>query len=190
MVQANSKAQAGLEYLMTYGWALILIATLVGVLVFIVSSPASSATFSSSNPTKILMKGGTIDDSDVVEVKLSNITGGTINVTGIELTGAFSTSYFFEPQAKLNGINISLITPSNPVMVAGGGLLDFTEIDYGNDGIGKIEISYVDYAGLSRDLNITGGRGGGNFPYCGDGECTGNESDGYSTAYCWADCFA
>ena len=48
----NKKTQAGIEYLMTYGWALILVVTVIGVLVFIVSTPIQDVTFRSSDPTK------------------------------------------------------------------------------------------------------------------------------------------
>jgi len=49
----NNGAQASLEYVMTYGWALVLIISVISVLVFIVSSPASDVTFSSSDPTNL-----------------------------------------------------------------------------------------------------------------------------------------
>ncbi len=84
----NSTAQAALEYLMTYGWALVLIATVVAVLVFIVSS-SSSVVFSSSDPTKILMKGGSLLGSDA-EIKMQNITGGSIDVTSVSMTSNYS----------------------------------------------------------------------------------------------------
>ena len=50
----NSHAQAGLEYLMTYGWALVIIVTVVGVLFAVISPPTSSFTCASSNPKIIL----------------------------------------------------------------------------------------------------------------------------------------
>ncbi len=56
-------AQAGLEYLMTYGWALVLIATIIGALVFIASTPASDIHFSSSAPNKFLVEGGSLSQS-------------------------------------------------------------------------------------------------------------------------------
>lgn len=75
-----NRAQAGLEYLMTYGWALIIIATVIGVLVFIIGSPSSSVQFSSSDPAKILLKSGAMQDT-VMQAKLQNITGGKITIT-------------------------------------------------------------------------------------------------------------
>ena len=89
----NKKGQAALEYLMTYGWALIVIAIVVGVLVFIVASPAGGVTCNSSNPTKILFKssnyvaGAAVSDSLSV-VQLQNATGGDIDLdTACTATG-------------------------------------------------------------------------------------------------------
>ena len=87
MFQTNQKAQSALEYLMTYGWALVLIAAVIGVLVFIVSSPASEVTFSSSDPMKILMKGGAVEGT-TTRVKLINATGGEIEINNIMASGA------------------------------------------------------------------------------------------------------
>ena len=71
----RQRAQASLEYLMTYGWAMVIIISIVAILVFIVGSPASDITFSSSDPTKILLKAGAVSGTDA-EIVLQNITGG------------------------------------------------------------------------------------------------------------------
>ena len=56
----NKKAQAGLEYLMTYGWAIVLVASVMGALVFIVTESMASGEFRISDPTNFLIKGGQI----------------------------------------------------------------------------------------------------------------------------------
>ncbi len=81
MLFPKPRAQAGLEYLMTYGWALVMIATIVGALVF-VFSPPSGASFSSSDPTKMLLKGG-VASGGGAQIKLQNITGGLIKITSL-----------------------------------------------------------------------------------------------------------
>ena len=146
----EQKAQAGLEYLMTYGWALIVIAIVVGVLVFIISSPASNVTFNSSDPTKIMLKAGNIDGSGNVEAIAQNTTGGEIQVTGFQLTGGLSGS-------KLNGVERTAITVPSPLIVPAGSELHFTEILYVGSGSvdGTINIQYTDFAGLSRSATIT-----------------------------------
>jgi len=52
----NSKAQAGLEYLMTYGWALVLIVTVAGVLFFVMAPPTNNFVCKTSQPEKIVLK--------------------------------------------------------------------------------------------------------------------------------------
>jgi len=53
----ENKAQAGLEYLMTYGWALVLVATVIGVLIIVVGGPAQQTACTISDPTKFTSKG-------------------------------------------------------------------------------------------------------------------------------------
>ena len=50
----DRRAQIGIEYLMTYGWALILIATIVASLAFFLAEPTGMS-FTSSQPEKIMI---------------------------------------------------------------------------------------------------------------------------------------
>lgn len=59
----GSKAQVGLEYVLTYSWALVLIAAIVGVLVFVVADPSSGTTVPST-PTEELVCNDSIDNDD------------------------------------------------------------------------------------------------------------------------------
>ncbi len=54
------EAQASLEYLMTYGWGLVLVATVVAVLAFVTSAPENQVFFHSSDLQKIMVKGGSV----------------------------------------------------------------------------------------------------------------------------------
>jgi len=146
----EQKAQISLEYLMTYGLALIIIAVVIGVIVFVVSSPVNKVTFNSSDPTKIMLNAGNMDDLGNVETIAQNITGGEIQVTSIQLTENFSGS-------KLNGLERTAITGLSPLTVPLGGELHFTEIVYtGSSNVdGAISIQYIDFAGLSRTATIT-----------------------------------
>jgi hypothetical protein len=144
----DNTGQSSLEYLMTYGWALILIATILGVLVFVISSPSSGATFTSSDPTKILLKAGTATSTDA-EIKLQNITGGRIEVTNSTKSSAFSGAI-----CTLN--SLALPTGSSSIQVTGGG-----EIDISCSGVsgssGTITLEYTDYAGFQRQVAISMG---------------------------------
>jgi len=135
----NQKAQAALEYLMTYGWALILIVSAIAVLVFIVSSPASSITFSSSDPTKILVRGGAVIGSDA-EIKVQNITGGRIEITAIMGEGYTNCTVDGES--------------ATPISVGAGSQMTL-DCDAPADAQGTITLDYTDFAGLQRTVTIT-----------------------------------
>jgi len=166
----DSKGQSGLEYLMTYGWALILIATVIGVLVFIVSTPASEVIFSSSEPNKIMLKGGTVSGT-IAEIKLQNITGGNLEVTSITGNGDYSG-------CTVNGFD----PPGDPsVSVSAGGqlLIECTSTSPGN---GTVALEYTDFANLSRTVIITGG--GGTSGGGGGGTPDGTPSNPFEITSC------
>jgi len=142
------RAQAGLEYLMTYGWALVLISVVVAVLVFIVGSPAGDATFSSSDPAKVMLKAGAVTDSGA-EIRLQNITGGSIEVTDSTLAGAFEGAI-----CTLN--DEAIPTGSSSVEVVAGGEMDISCSGM-LEGTGTITLQYLDYASLQRQVDITAG---------------------------------
>ncbi len=93
----NAKAQAGLEYLMTYGWALILIATVIGVMVFVTGTPANETLCNVDDPTsfqirevgEFRVKGYTLNGSrgDNVnwasDLKLQNASGEKMTIEGL-----------------------------------------------------------------------------------------------------------
>ena len=52
----KNKAQAGLEYLMTYGWALVIIVAVIGVLFLVINPGQNKFACNSSDPTKITLQ--------------------------------------------------------------------------------------------------------------------------------------
>jgi len=132
---------------MTYGWALILIATVIGVLVFIVSTPVSEVVFSSSEPNKIMLKGGTVSGT-TVEIRLQNITGGNITVTDADAPESFGT-------CSLNDESLPISSPTT-VLVTAGGPIDISCTD-ASDPSGTVEITYDDFANLTRTVGIIAG---------------------------------
>lgn len=162
----NSKAQSGLEYLMTYGWALVLLTAVIGILIFIVGSPGQNATFSSSDPTKILISAGAIQGITTTVV-LKNITGGSIVITNISPTG---TNY-----------STCTINESSPdISIAAGGTMDLECPLSGEDPTGAVGITYEDFADIERSviIRINGGTGAAVSPP-GGGGC---ESGGSGTS--------
>jgi len=73
--KVKQKAQSGLEYLLTYGWALVMIATIIGVLVFTVFEPQNVC--NSKNPMAFICDGITRND-DIVTMRLRNMAGQKI----------------------------------------------------------------------------------------------------------------
>jgi len=148
----NSKGQAALEYLMTYGWALIVIAIVVGVLVFIVSSPAGNVVCNSNDPAKIMVKASQIPGSfqsnatDIATIKITNLTGGNISSASCTATGAF-----LSPVAVADGCTTDL-TSGGEWTFSLNARADTTGSPFG---VSTILISYVDYATLSRTATIT-----------------------------------
>jgi len=148
----DKRGQAALEYLMTYGWALIVIAIVVGVLVFIVSSPAGDVVCSSSDPNKINVKASQVTaapeeaTTNFGTIILTNLTGGNMsNVTLGSVSGAFvgnTAGGLGLASSYTSGVEIRL-TPDD----AGAASQDHA--------VSIIVINYVDYAGLARDATIT-----------------------------------
>jgi len=83
------RAQAGLEYLLTYGWALIAIATIIGILVMLTGSNVNTETC--TNFLHLICKGVVTDGSRVTLI-LQNATGQAITInprTGIAFGGTY-----------------------------------------------------------------------------------------------------
>ena len=81
----DNKAQSALEYLMTYGWALIVNAIVIGVLIFVTSGATGGVKCQSQSTaiqvTEWAVKSGA-GDNNGVGLTLRNATGGTITPKG------------------------------------------------------------------------------------------------------------
>ncbi len=152
----NSKAQASLEYLMTYGWALILIATIISVLIFLVG-PFSNVVFSSDSPNKIMLRSGAMEGTTAVAI-VQNITGGSITVTSVT------------PSSNYSGCCLDGTPFSSNVAVSAGSSMTF-ECDLAqgqSDPTGAITVNYTDFANLPRTVVIS--LNGGTAPSSGSSQ--------------------
>jgi len=148
----GKRGQASLEYLLTYGWALILIAIIIGLLVFVVVRPSSGPIFTSSDPSKIAVRAATVNDS-VATIVLQNTTGGDLDIVSVSLDGALSG-------CKLNGVDFNsgngvLHAFTTPMPIVPGGILEFSQINHNGTEFGFIDIFYTDYVGFVRTVRIT-----------------------------------
>jgi len=144
----NRKGQAALEYLMTYGWALIVIAIVVGVLIFIISTPVAGVVCNSSDPTKMILKQYTVTTEGTPrEIVLQNATGGEITIASGTPSGDFGSIVELNPAASST--------------VGGGGSLTISVVDCpdcnteGNAISGSVRVNYTDQFGYSKDVTIT-----------------------------------
>ncbi len=155
----NKKAQAGLEYVMTYGWVLLLIVTVATMLFFVFSPPVSTTIFSSSDPTKILLRASNVSGTNA-EIQLQNVTGGKIQITGITPT---------------NYNNCTINGSTSSISVGGGNIMKLNCAAQ-SDNKGSIKIDYTDYAGLQRTVIINaGGTTSGTASLCGNGSLDSGE---------------
>ena len=75
---AKSRGQTGLEYLMTYGWSLILIAAVIGIVIYVVSGSSGGVVCESQNSQIIVNETVFVPGDDSVGFTLQNATGNTI----------------------------------------------------------------------------------------------------------------
>ncbi len=150
----NSRAQSALEYLMTYGWTLIVISLAVGTLVFVITPP-SEVSFASTS-TRLLLKDSEVDSAGNTGIVLQNATGGAISVSGLYLIGDFGD--FADAELVVQGdlrVRTS-ITPSNTVSVPAGAEMTIRNVRYtGNGSVnGKIMLEYTTRFGLRETTDI------------------------------------
>ncbi|MDD5148550.1 MAG: hypothetical protein PHH08_03745 [Candidatus ainarchaeum sp.] len=87
MFSKKSRGQAALEYLMTYGWALVIIVTVASVLFFVLQQPASEVRFSVDSRDFLVRSSNVNPVTRDFIVELQNKSGR--NMTGATVTGNF-----------------------------------------------------------------------------------------------------
>lgn len=96
----KNKGQSTLEYLMTYGWALIIIVIAVGVLVLITDSTAVENSCQ-INSTQFIIVEQSIS-AENIEMTLKNQTTGEITIIGANGNGDF------EGYGTITGTNVPI----------------------------------------------------------------------------------
>ena len=114
----EKKGQAGLDFLMTYGWALLLIVIVIGALFALgVFNVGSFVGTRASGFAEVAPIGWQISSSGVLTMKFRNDAGVNINVTSINATLGTQTISYTTPFTISNGEKSSTITVgtfSNP----------------------------------------------------------------------------
>ena len=146
----NSRGQAALEYLMTYGWALIVIAIVVGVLVFIVATPTNTMQCTSNAPSKINVVSNNIATTggaglSLGKIVLTNLTGG--QATLVDINGNPAGFFALEPVAGY--------TSSNGTLALGNTSLTVLASVAKTAASATLTIGYNDAVGLRQNVTIT-----------------------------------
>jgi len=90
-LKINQRGQSALEYLMTYGWALVVIVIVVAALVLLVGNPAQAAD-TCSGPGAILNITNQEIGASGWNLRVSNISGRTLSAISITSSTAPGTT--------------------------------------------------------------------------------------------------
>jgi hypothetical protein len=175
----NERAQAGLDYLINYGWALILIASLVGVLAFLLYPESTEFECKVSDQRDFLFEGITgfsFGQGDGVEfwnngrIGLQNISGGKITITEIKKDG------YLYGKPSIAGVPCSSVNNEVPVLLGDRRKFEITSLEisfspelsvpesdcdlylekenFFDKTSGKIYLSFTDEEGLPNQITI------------------------------------
>jgi uncharacterized protein (UPF0333 family) len=126
MACKKQKAQAGLEYLMTYGWALIILVTVASVLFFVVSPPSQNTVFFNSNSANFVVRSSNVGSGSgaAFTLQLQNASGKPVVITALG-----SSKFSFNPPYNNCG------PPVCNILVSSGQVMNIT---------GNVSPSYAD----------------------------------------------
>lgn len=124
----NNKGQSALEYLMTYGWALVVIVVVVAALVLLVGNPGQSGDTCSGPGANLNITNQELTTTGW-QLKASNISGRQINF-GQGTTGQVDSNYFLGRNSPLGGaltdynyiVSLDPLPPGSQTNVAVGAL--------------------------------------------------------------------
>ena len=137
----GNKGQSALEYLMTHAWAMVAIAVVIGVIIFVFGGVPGGVNCTSDD-TKIIYYDHAVSEGSVLTLVLQNATGRSINYIGdISFWGDFAGT------ESMPSISI----PEGELFTISG------YVDLGNvrEYRGKIKFSYKTSTGIHHNVNIT-----------------------------------
>jgi hypothetical protein len=137
-----------MEYLISYGWAIVLVITVASVLFFVFSPlPNEKIDFSLQDSNRVLFKSGNLASgggANKCEIVLQNANSDSINVFGVSSTVSEN-----DRDIAVNGL---LPRIAAPVVVKEGEQIRITNIDAPTSGevSGNVVLSYSDKEKNSR----------------------------------------
>ena len=108
----NGRGQSALEYLMTYGWALIVIAIVVGVLI-VISGTSTGGIVCKSQSNDLVLQTASVSGARV-QLSLQNASGVTMSTLSAADGGDFTpiTDFSVSPSSSVNS-GLSFVVDSN-----------------------------------------------------------------------------
>ncbi len=134
----TNKAQASLDYLLTYGWAIILVATAIGIIFFVTTMPISKANVTIGPSDEIILNSGSV--GNVLKVVLQNIASGQLKITDILTSDALE--------------NCTLTTGGKESRLINSGQIMLLECNYSGKEPGSVSILYKDFVGSDKIVTI------------------------------------
>jgi len=134
----NNNAQASLDYLLTYGWVLILVATAIGVIFFVTTISVDEASVSINQSDEIILKSSSV--SNVLQAVLQNIASGQIKIMDILTTDALK--------------NCTIKTGGKEAKLINSGQIMLLECNYYGKEPGSVSIRYKNFTGSDKTAII------------------------------------
>ena len=126
----NSRGQSGLEYLMTYGWSLIVIVAIIAALVLLLNPPIEKGITCNPKLGDFLVQQHSILPTQTQFVILNSsptpITGLSFAVSGTAGGQPFSDNAPIVTPTQLNPAAVQTLTINHSQLPAGEFVLDYT----------------------------------------------------------------
>ena len=135
----NNSAQAGLDYLLTYGWVIILVATAISIIFFVTTIPEYETIVSINQSDEIILKSSSV--GNILQAVLQNIASGQIKIMDILTTTALE--------------NCTIKTDGKEVELINSGQIMLLECNYSGKEPGSVSILYKNFTGSDKTVTIT-----------------------------------
>ena len=97
------KSQSALEYMMTYGWAILVVVIVAGVLYSLgIFSPASSLSSTVTGFSNLGSVTGECAANGILRISLGDSTGYPINITGVTAKSSTDQISTFKPNSTVD----------------------------------------------------------------------------------------
>lgn len=98
----NDKGQSALEYLMTYGWALVVIVIVIGALALLLPDMTGATETCTGMPSQFVYDSHLYESDGTFSVKFTNGQLNDINVSALRLSDNNSDDISISPETKID----------------------------------------------------------------------------------------